>query len=139
MMKLNEPIFRYQLKSLEQDFSPFADAFNSFCQEQNIESDKIFDLSLSLEELIVNSFTHGSPHEPVEVMATISNEKIKVVVEDRAPPFNLLREAPPPPTEAIEDRKVGGLGIHLVKSLNDQVEYSGSPKGNIITLLKKIK
>ena len=132
-------IFRYELNSLEKDLSPFAEAFSSFCQEQNIGTDKIFDLSVSLEELIVNSFTHGAHREPVKVEAAVSEEGLKVTIEDRAPPFNLLREAPPPPSGGIEERKAGGLGIHLVKSLNDRVEYSGSPEGNIVTLLKKIK
>ena len=136
---LNMTVFRYQLNSLENDFSPFSDAFNAFCQEQNIETDKIFDLAVSLEELIVNSFTHGSKNEAVTIEATVLNAEIKIRVEDQAPPFNLLREAPPPPTGEIEERKIGGLGIHLVKSLNDRVEYAGSPNGNVVTLLKKLK
>ena len=138
-MDSNTPVFRYQLKSLEQDFASFTDAFQSFCQEHQVESDKIFDLSVSLEELIVNSFTHGSPNDHIDVEAKVLEEEIKVVVEDCAPPFNLLREAPPLPTGGIDERKAGGLGIHLVKSLNDRVEYSGSPEGNVITLMKKIK
>ena len=139
MKSSDESVFHYQLNSLEKDFPPFASAFNSFCQERNIESGKIFDLEVSLEELIVNSFTHGSSRDTVKVMATIEESEIKIVVEDRAPPFNLLREAPPPPSGDIEKRKVGGLGIHLVKNLNDRVEYSGSKNGNTITLMKKIR
>ena len=138
-MKPDGSVFHYELNSLERDLPPFAKAFHSFCQGQQIDPDKIFDLEVSLEELIVNSFTHGSPHEMVKIMAVVQERDIKVVVEDRAPPFNLLREAPPPPMGSIEDRKAGGLGIHLVKSLNDRVEYSGSQSGNTITLMKKIK
>ena len=138
-MKLEESTFQYQLKSLEKDFPLFASAFNAFCQKQNIGSDKIFDLEISLEELIVNSFTHGSSQDAVKVLATVQEGEIKIVVEDQAPPFNLLREAPPPPSENIEKRKIGGLGIHLIKSLTDRVEYTGSQNGNIVTLLKKIK
>ena len=138
-MKTEKSTFQYQIDSLEEDFPPFASAFNAFCQKQNIGSDKIFDLELSLEELIVNSFTHGSSRDTVKILATVEEEEIKVVLEDRAPPFNLLREAPPPPSDNIENRKVGGLGIHLVKNLTDRIEYSGSQNGNIITLLKKIK
>ena len=138
-MSLNGPTFNYQIKSIENDFPPFTEAFGSFCEEQNVAADKIFDLQVSLEELIVNSFTHGSTSEPVKIMATIDEQQLKIIIEDRAPPFNLLREAPPPPEGSIEARQVGGLGIHLVKNLNDRVEYSGSQTGNKITLLKNIK
>ena len=138
-MNSEKPTFQYNLQSLEQDFPPFADAFNNFCQSHRINPEKIFDLQVSLEELIVNSFTHGTTAKPVKVMAIIDGREIKIVVEDRAPPFNLLREAPPPPTGEIDDRPIGGLGIHLVKNLNDRVEYSGSKEGNIVTLLKNLE
>ena len=138
-MKPDDSVFRYQLNSLERDFPPFSNAFHSFCQELSIAPEKIFDLEVSLEELIVNSFTHGSSQDVVKVVAAVQDKELKVIIEDQAPPFNLLREAPPPPTEGIAERKVGGLGIHLVKNLNDRVEYSGSQNGNTITLLKKIR
>ena len=131
--------FKFSLTSFQRDFPPFAESFQAFCQEQKIDSEKAFELGVSLEELIVNSFTHGKEEGPVQIWAFVENDEIKVTIEDEAPPFNLLRDAPPPPKEEnILDRRVGGLGIHLVKSLNDRVEYVGSKGGNKITLFKKI-
>ena len=130
--------FKYVLESFDKDFQLFVKKFRQFSKDHNINQSKIFDLEVSLEELIVNSFTHGQSDGGVEVLAVIKDGELVVRVEDSAPPFNLLREAPQPPQGDLVDRKVGGLGIHLVKNLNDRVEYSGSQSGNKITLFKKL-
>ena len=138
MSKENEK-FQYTLKSFENDFKDFSKSFKDFCYAQKIDESKIFDMEVSLEELIVNSFSYGNAKGKVTVQAEISEKELRVYVEDESPPFNLLREAPEPPKGNLKDRKVGGLGIHLVKGLNDRVEYSGSKKGNRITLFKSLK
>ena len=106
-----------------------------------IDDSKSFDIEVSLEELIVNSFSHGDSKGEVLITAQVVDGELRVELNDCAPPFNLLREAPPPPaeTESIKDRKIGSLGICLVKNLSDRIEYSGSPKGNKVTLFKSLK
>ncbi len=132
--------FTYTLRHFAADFPKFSESFRTYCE--GLEDSVLFDLEVSLEELIVNSFTYGSPEGPIRVEADIKNNEVVVTVSDNAPPFNLLREAPKPPvapSESIEDRPVGGLGIHLVKNLNDRVEYAGSQNGNKVTLFKTNK
>ena len=138
MSEQNES-FEYTLSNFEKDFTPFSEAFRSFCEGKNIDQAKIFDLELSLEELVVNSFSYGNENGPVIITAELQEGELKVVMADKAPPFDLLRDAPEPPVGSLMDRQVGGLGIHLVKSLNDRVEYSGSNSGNQITLFKSLK
>ena len=137
-MNKKDAIFQYTLVSFERDFGVFADAFKDFCAKHGISDSVTFDMEVSLEELIVNSFSYGNSKGPVVIKAEILNDEVKIVLEDEAPPFNLLREAPPLQEGNIEDRRPGGLGIHLVKSLNDRMEYQGSRKGNTITLFKSI-
>lgn len=131
--------FSYTLGTMEADFAPFVESFKNFCQAQEIDGAQAFDMEVSLEELIVNSFSYGNKNGPVKVFAEVVDGELKVTIEDYAPPFDLLREAPPPPEGDLTERRIGGLGIHLVKNLNDRVEYSGSQKGNLITLFKSVK
>ncbi len=138
-MGAGDQTFQYTLTSFERDFTEFTESFKAFCQHQEIDESKTFDMELSLEELIVNSFSHGDENGNVRVFAVIENGELKVTIKDSAPPFNLLREAPEPPKGDLLERRVGGLGIHLVKNLNDRVEYSGSKQGNQVTLFKNIK
>ena len=130
--------FKYILTSFDKDFQMFAEKFRVFCENHNVDQSKTFDMEVSLEELIVNSFSHGQSEGGVKVVAVIRDKELMVQVRDNAPPFDLLREAPEPPKGDLMSRKAGGLGIHLVKNLNDRVEYSGSKQGNKITLFKKL-
>ena len=130
---------KWVLTSLREDFPRFSESFNAFCQANSVAAAKLFDLEISLEELIVNSFSHGyKSGGVVTISAEIVDGDIKVTLEDNAPPFNLLREAPDVPDGALADREPGGLGIHLVKSLSDRVEYHGSRGGNQVTIFKSI-
>ena len=159
-MRIKENCFKWVLSELS-DLPEFSDDFRSYCEEKNLDDGKIFELELSMEELIVNSFTHGyqeGKEGTVIVEVEDIGSDIKISLQDHAPPFDLFRDAPAPrlggeypepetelqpelvPTPGIEleptTDKEGGLGIHLVKSLNDRVEYYGSQDGNIVVIFK---
>ncbi len=137
---------RWVLTDLDQDLPGFSDAFREFCQEQGLDDTKIFELELSLEELIVNTFTHGYKEGgSVVVESKNVDGNLEVCVQDKAPHFNLLEDAPPPrlggqdrPPVPKGRKREGGLGIHLVKSLNEKVEYYGGEEGNLVVITKSI-
>ena len=159
-MRIKENYFKWVLSELS-DLPAFSDDFRSYCEEKKLDDGKIFELELSLEELIVNSFTHGyreGQEGTIVVEVEDIGTDIKISLHDQAPPFDLFRDAPAPrlggedaepetelqpnlvPGPGIElepkEEKVGGLGIHLVKSLNDRVEYYGSQDGNVVIIFK---
>ena len=157
-MKKNEQTIKWVLSELS-DLSVFSEEFRSYCEQLNLDENKIFELELSLEELIVNSFTHGykeAEEGSVAIEAEDVGPELRISLHDKAPPFDLFRDAPAPrlggkdpepeimaepepdPETEIElqEEKQGGLGIHLVKSLNDKVEYYGSQDGNIVVIIK---
>ncbi len=142
-MVVKDDSFKWVLSDLSNDLPSFSDDLRSYCEEQGLDDGKIFELELSMEELIVNSFTHGYP-EGQEGTVVVEAENIgtdlRICMRDQAPPFDLLRNAPEPrlggkdPEQKKE--KGGGLGIHLVKSLNDRLEYYGSQDGNEVVIIK---
>ena len=128
----------YKLKDVKRDFPKFSNLFRTFCKIHGVPSDKVFDVELSVEELVMNSYAHGS-NQSVLIAIGLSDNELKVTIEDNAPPFNLLRHTTKMPKGPIEDLEVGGLGIHLVKNLSDRIVYSGSKQGNKITIFKNLK
>jgi anti-sigma regulatory factor (Ser/Thr protein kinase) len=59
-------------------------------------------------------------------------------IEDDAQPFNPL-EAPPPDVNApLRERPLGGLGIHLARTMMDAMAYRRENGKNILTIRKKI-
>jgi serine/threonine-protein kinase RsbW len=95
----------------------------------------IFGVRLALEEALVNAIKHGNGLDPTkEVLVTcqISNDKVRVVIEDQGPGFRL--EDVPDPTDDENLEKPGGRGIMLMRAFLSVVEYN--ERGNRVVLEK---
>jgi len=101
-----------------------------------------FAVRLCLEELIVNVITHGLGNDPghfIRVRLTISGPWLEVRLKDDAPAFDPFTEAPPPGlTLGVDERSVGGLGIHFVRRTMDDCQWHYIDGGNLIVLRKHL-
>ena len=114
---------------------------SQFCQEHGLSSEIEGDLSLALEEILVNVIHHGHPeggkHE-IQVRLSLEEDCIITTVEDDGVPFNPL-EAPEPDLHSpIETRPIGGLGIHLVRNITDGLEYRRNEGRNRLVMRKHV-
>ena len=102
--------------------------------------DLAFAANLCLEELITNIITHGlqgAPDRIIQVRLSMSDEWLEIVLKDDAPPFDPFKEVPEPDFDmALEDRPIGGLGVHLVKTLMDDAHAHYDGSGNLIVMRK---
>jgi serine/threonine-protein kinase RsbW len=62
---------------------------------------------------------------------------MKVEVEDDGRPFNPLEAPPPDIGKPLAEREVGGLGIHLVRKMMDELEYRRENDKNLLILKTK--
>lgn len=112
------------------------------CKEWSIKSDVAFSLNLALEEIVTNIIQYGyHGHEEYDITIRFSLEKhnMRIQIKDSSPEFNPLAIATPIDLEKpIEERNIGGLGIHLVKKFTDNFTYRRMNSKNVITLLKSI-
>ncbi len=101
-----------------------------------------FAANLCLEELITNTVLHGlrrAPHHVIHIQIDLSERLLEIRIKDDAPPFDPFGSAPRPNLDlGVAERPLGGLGVHLVKSLMDGVhsEYDGT--GNLTVLTKAL-
>ena len=112
-----------------------------FCQEHGLSSEIEGDLSLAIEEIVVNVIRYGYPeggkHE-IQVWLSLEQDRVVATVEDDGVPFNPL-EAPEPDLESpIETRPIGGLGIHLVRNITDGLEYRRNEGRNRLMIRKQV-
>ncbi len=99
-------------------------------------------INLVLEEIISNIIFYGyeddSVHE-IRIDLMKADDEVKIIITDDAAIFDILAAEDFAGNEkAAEDRKIGGLGIHFVKTLMDKVEYRRENEQNILSLIKKI-
>ena len=95
----------------------------------------VFAVRLALEEALVNAIKHGNrmdPNKRVRVECSISDDRVKIVIEDEGSGFDL--SAVPDPTAEENLDKPGGRGIMLMRSFMNRVEYNDI--GNRVTLEK---
>ena len=115
-------------------------AIGEFSREQDWPPDIEFQVDLVLEELVLNVVNHGNDGGEGEIVIELVSEAEMVTIQiiDDGRPFDPLTDAPEPDTESgIEDRAVGGLGIHLVRTMMDEVSYRREENKNHIRLVKR--
>ena len=79
----------------------------------------------------------GKPDALLQVTVSYYPDRLTALIVDNGLAFDPLVEAEAPDTEAsLEDRPIGGLGIHLVKSLMDSASYELSEDCNLLSLSK---
>lgn len=100
--------------------------------------DEILDLQLAVEEAVSNVILHGYVNGAGEitVRCRASDDMAEVRIEDSAPPFDPLSLPEPDTAADIENRTVGGLGIHLIRRVADGIAYRYEGGKNILVLVK---
>lgn len=99
-------------------------------------------IDLVVEEIFVNianyAYGDGLGKAILQVRVLEAPLAIEIVFMDEGMPYNPLEREEPDPDQALEDRKIGGWGIFLVKKNVDEVNYNFAEGKNILTLRKKI-
>lgn len=113
----------------------------SFYEKMNLETSLARQLRLAVEEAVVNVIEYAYPagmEGSVEVTMMSDSHRLKVVIDDSGVPFDPTAEKKADITLSAEERRVGGLGIHLVRELMDSINYERVNGHNILTLRKQI-
>lgn len=117
-----------------------ANQVDKFGETHEWSPDIAFTIRLILEELILNAVDYGTEDQSTEVHLNLLSEAdaIRIELKDNGKPYNPLEEAPAPDFESdVEDRPIGGLGVHLVKQLSDELEYQHEDGFNKLIIVKR--
>jgi anti-sigma regulatory factor (Ser/Thr protein kinase) len=113
--------------------------FESFATQHDISGRLRYHLLVSIEEILTNIIKYGFDEEgvhPIHITFRRVEEQIEMEFEDRGREFNPLEIGEPDLDSPIEDRQLGGLGIHLVKKMVDEAKYRREGDRNILLLRK---
>ena len=97
---------------------------------------------LALEEIFMNLVMHGAPAgrvPRVEVSLDLCDGCLTLVIEDDGPSFDPLSLAAPDVTASLEKRRVGGLGVYLVRQMMDAVSYRRLGGRNQLSMTKRVR
>jgi serine/threonine-protein kinase RsbW len=115
--------FSHTLTGGRADFPALLDALESHLTTAGAPQAALSAVMIATDELVSNVLDHGGA-KAVSVTATLAEGLVTVQIEDDGEPFDPLA-APEPDTEAaIDDREIGGLGVHLVRRMMDETAYA---------------
>ena len=113
-----------------------------FGELHEIPSRTLYAVNLALDEVVTNVVLHGFDDcagQEVVVQMETAEAELRSVVVDGGREFDPMNAPLPDLTAALNERALGGLGIHLVRSLMDRVEYRRENAKNVLTMRKRIR
>ena len=119
------------------DLASLMNASTNFLEDNGVDAQAVYRINLALEEMITNIIKHGyddyDSHE-INVSIEILENEITGVIEDDGHEFNPLKLEKKPGAASLAEHKIGGLGIHLIRELLDQIAYRRENGKNILEI-----
>ncbi len=101
--------------------------------------EEILDTQLAVEEVITNIIVHGyrGPEGEIHLSGHFTGNRIKIRITDSAPRFDPLSMPEPDLDSPVDERRIGGLGIYLVRQVMDTIVYRYENGKNVLTMEKR--
>lgn len=103
------------------------------------DAEEVNSLVQAVDEAATNIIMHGYRENPglIEIEVNSKPGQVRIIIRDSAPPFNPTRVPSPDMDLPLEQRPIGGLGIHLIRHCVDEFTHTVREQGgNELTLVK---
>lgn len=110
-------------------------------EEVGVDMEVCMSLNLAMEEAVVNVIDYAYPQGTsgsIDINVLADEDSIVFVIMDSGIPFDPTAAKEVDTTLPLEERPIGGLGIHLIRKIMDDVSYERRDNKNILTLRKNI-
>lgn len=112
------------------------DAIEIWLADSAVPMEHIARLMVAFDELLSNIVNHGGG--TIELVIRLADDSLAATIADDGPPFDPLARAKPDLDLGIDQRAVGGLGIHLVREMMDGLDYAYENGRNLLKLTKTL-
>jgi sigma-B regulation protein RsbU (phosphoserine phosphatase) len=111
------------------------------CEELDFDMEVTMNMNLAIEEAVVNVMDYAYPADKkgeIKIEAKANSVRLKFIISDWGIPFDPTSKEEVDTTLSVEERPIGGLGIHLVRHIMDSINYERIEGKNVLTLRKKL-
>lgn len=114
---------------------------DEMAREARLSEQAIFQCRLALDEACANIINHSYGDRAGEIEAVISAERgvCRIQLTDFGEPYDPTEVGQPVPPRTLDDVKPGGLGLHLIRSVMDEVRYTSGRRGNHLVMVKNCR
>ena len=138
---MSKKSYSFELKSSLSELDRLCENLETFGKKFGFSKKLIFEINLALDELFTNIISYGFKDDEehiIRVTLTPDNDELCLCIEDDGMPFNPIDFETPDVSCSVEECKIGGLGIHIMKKLMDDVCYERCGDKNVLNLKKKL-
>lgn len=129
--------FRKVIHSLDEIF----EFTHNFILKNKIDEAVAYVIDLAIEEIFTNMVKYN-PENNHDIIINLkkSGKDLIIILEDfDVEPFDVSHANEVPPEQSLKERKVGGLGLHLVKKMMDEINYEYHNRTSKVTLIKHLE
>jgi sigma-B regulation protein RsbU (phosphoserine phosphatase) len=111
------------------------------CEANGFDMATTMQINLAIEEAVVNVMNYAYPKGikgDITIETKANDTQLSFIISDTGKPFDPTAKAEVDITLSAEDRAIGGLGIHLIRQIMDNINYERVDGHNILTLIKKL-
>ncbi len=130
---------------IENDLSEIAkvdEKLDDFAEQFGVPPAIAATFHIIFDDLLNNVISYGFNDEQrhlIDISLELTANSLIVSIADDGVPYNPLAETAPDTTLSIEDRQLGGLGVHIVVNMVDDISYQRTADKNVLTLTKSFQ
>jgi anti-sigma regulatory factor (Ser/Thr protein kinase) len=133
--------YSFELKNDLSELETLCQHLNKLGQVTGLSEACITDINICLDELFTNTVSYGFDDDlehNIRFTINADNNVLTINIEDDGIPFNPLETKEPEIPADLIDARIGGLGIHIVRKLMDDISYTRKGGKNKLTIKKFI-
>ena len=129
--------FNFTIGNNFDELSGLCQQLHCLLNERSISQKNCYAIMLTLEEMVTNTIKYGyddTDEHQITINLHLGTE-IELIIEDDGHEFDPLQNSPSSLTVRIEERQVGGMGIHLTKNMVKSISYQRCNGLNILSVI----
>ena len=131
--------FSMEVRNRNEAIGPAMEAAEGWLEEAAAGPKVVYFVNLAIEEIVTNCINYGYSDERehiIEIVMRVEDGRLTLRIVDDGDAFDPLAAPEPDFSIRVQDRREGGLGIHLLRNLADHISYERRDGHNKITLVK---
>ena len=131
----------FKLRNQLSEAEKLSRRLKGFANRTGLTKAELNSINLAIEELFTNIVNYGftdSGIHWVKVAISLEDNQVAIELSDEGIAFNPVLRSPPDTICPVEQRRIGGLGIHLCRNLMDEINYQRKGLKNIVTMKKRL-
>lgn len=132
----------FQVPNQLAELNGLSRAIDGHLRKHGADEAAIYAASLALEELFTNIIKYGYDDQGehlVTISLKVEAEVFRLEISDDGHPFNPFEQPEPDLSVPLEERQIGGLGIHFIRNLLDHHDYERRDGWNVVAVEKRLR